>query len=670
MSTDEKQTEGQSEAEGPQDFNVEASLAEFTMDTDGNIIDSPSEPSTVIVVSEEDEPESDTSDPTPSASRPVTAEFDRTMAGDVLTSEDLDFALSGIQGDSVTFEEDEDSKPITRRSVSGETRVESPFNEGDPTAGSLDERIRQKLDEADSRPDEDPMIGMVLGNSFEVLQKIGEGGMGAVYRARQRGIEREVAIKVLLGDVARDKTLVRRFHLEALAISKLKHPNTIQIFDFGEEDGLLYIAMEFLEGTTLHSLLEFEEVLSVQRACRITRQMSQSLREAHSKGIIHRDLKPDNVFLTTVGEERDFVKVLDFGVAKLRESDKKGATVTKTGTIFGTPRYMSPEQAKGKPVDERADLYAIGIMLYEMVMGAVPFESDNHLGVLILHVQKAPPTFLEMRPDLVIPTAFEAVVFKLLAKSPEARYQTSEALIRDLERVDKGLEEIFRNVVRREEVLSHGYNVIESESTHHDTRLHSGAEIALPTVGPFSDSTLTVEQQSATAKGGSWFGYVLKFSVALAAGIAVFVSLLEPLPATFHGIPTLTTLDVGIQPEAQIPWSQVTIASDPAEAEVHQILADGTQAKVGKTPLSLRRHRGAPAETYVFTKVGYQRYQRSFDFTEDQAETVQLAAEKKPASPARRPAKRSSGKKSAKKPAAKAFTYEPGKVGNTKSSPY
>ena len=641
------------------------------MDTDGNIVASPSDPSEMIIMTEDDELDP-VGDAAPSdSSAPVTSELDRTMAGGSLTSEDLDLALSEIEGVEVTFDEGDDSQPVTRRSETSNTRVESHGGDDDTTAGSLDERIRKKLDEADNRPEEDPMIGLVLGNRFEVLQKIGEGGMGAVYRARQKGIEREVAIKVLLGDVARNKTLVRRFHLEALAISKLKHPNTIQIFDFGEEDGLLYIAMEFLEGTSLHSLLEFEEILSVQRACRITRQIAQSLREAHAKGIIHRDLKPDNVFLTSVGEESDFVKVLDFGVAKLKEGDKKGATVTKTGTIFGTPRYMSPEQAKGKPVDARADLYAMGIMLYEMVMGAVPFESDNHLGVLILHVQRAPAPFMEMRPDLVIPTQLEALVFKLLAKDPDERYQTAEALVRDLERVEKGLEEIFRNVVKREEVLSHGYAALEPESTRHDTRVGTDADIALKTVGPMSGDTLAVDQTSAVRKGGGWLGAILKLTVASAAAVAMFVSLLEPLPAAFQGIPALTTLDVGIQPAAQVPWSQVTIASDPAEAEVFQILPDGIVGKVGKTPISLRRHRGAPAETYAFEKAGYQRYQRSFDFTKDQVETVRLVAEKKPASATVKPRKKpatKSGKKPAKKP--EAFDYAPGKVGTTKSSPY
>ncbi len=500
MASDETQVDDPPDHPTTSDGEIDISVSGFVLDADGNVLASPAEPSDVIVVSDEEDPAPIEQSGGTRSAAPTTGEYDRTLAGGVLTSEDLDVALGELEGVEVTFKDSSDShkdssdsQPITRRSDVSSTRVDEPSSLDHTTAGSLDERIRQKLDEADNRPDEDPMLGMVLGNRFEVLAKIGEGGMGAVYRARQRGIEREVAIKVLLGDVARNKTLVRRFHLEALAISKLKHPNTIQIFDFGEEDGLLYIAMEFLEGTSLHSLLEFEELLSVQRACRITRQIAQSLREAHAKGIIHRDLKPDNVFLTSVGEESDFVKVLDFGVAKLKEGDKKGATVTKTGTIFGTPRYMSPEQAKGKPVDARADLYAMGIMLYEMVMGFVPFESDNHLGVLILHVQKAPAPFSEMRPDLVVPSNLEALVFKLLAKDPDDRYQTAEALIRDLEQVDKSLEDIFRNVVRRDDVLAHGYEAIEAETTRHETRVSTDNELGSDTVGPIRGETLSVD---------------------------------------------------------------------------------------------------------------------------------------------------------------------------------
>jgi len=608
----------------------------------------------------------------------VTVEFDQTMAGE-LSAEDVDLALSGLTESEISLEEDvplSSDEVVTRRSKQVDTKVETVVEQAD--GGSLEERVLQKLDEAENRPHEDPLIGMVLGDRFEVLQKIGEGGMGAVYKARQRGIEREVAVKVLLGDVARNKTLVRRFHLEALAISKLKHPNTIQIFDFGETpDGLLYIAMEFLEGTSLQSLLEFEEVLSVQRAVRIARQMAQSLREAHGKEIVHRDLKPDNVFLTSVGEESDFVKVLDFGVAKLREGDKKGATVTKTGTIFGTPRYMSPEQAKGKPVDARGDLYAIGIMLYEMVMGGVPFESDNHLGVLILHVQKAPPTFAEKRPDLVIPPQLESLVFKLLAKNPDDRYQTAEALIRSLERVDKGIDEMYRLVVRREEALGQGFDPVAAEPTHHDTRMDEHAEQALPTMGPFADVTVTVDTETPPPpKRIRWVSGSLKLLFAVAASLSGFVALLQPLPAGFHGIPALAILDVGVQPSAEVPWSQITIASDPAEADVVRVDKAGKETPVGKTPLSLRRHRGARPETYAFSKKGYKRYQRSFEFNADLVETVKLNPDKAAAPP--KGASRSRG--STKKPArgvkaapskgSKPFQYAPGKVGTTKSSPY
>jgi serine/threonine protein kinase len=656
------------------------------MDAEGHLIEEPADGGDVLAFSldEEEEEQAQAAASAPAKAGPVTAEFDHTLASGQITSDDLDVALSQLEGTSVVLEDDgaeeggsqEQDDTTARPSESGDTRVEGEDGAQTFNEGTLDERILRKMDEVDSRASSDPLIGMVLGDRFEVLEKIGEGGMGAVYKACQKGIEREVAIKVLLGDVARNPTLVRRFHLEALAISKLKHPNTIQIFDFGESDeGLLYIAMELLEGTTLHSLLEFEEVLSVARAIRITNQISRSLREAHSKGIIHRDLKPDNVFLTSVGEEGDFVKVLDFGVAKLRDDDKKGATVTKTGTIFGTPRYMSPEQAKGKPVDDRADLYAIGIMLYEMVMGSVPFESDNHLGVLILHVQRAPPTFQEMRPDLIVPSKLEAVVFRLLAKSPDDRYQTAEALIKDLERVEKDLEDVFRNVMRHDRALEQGFDLTSVEVTHHDTRLDSAADQALPTMGPFGDPTVRVGASEPSPKRSPLVGRLFGTAVTLAAAAAGFLAFLPPLPAAYHGIPALATLDVGVQPAAQIPWSQVTVASDPAEARVMRIDGNGKEVSAGITPLSMRRHRGAAPETYAFSKEGYKRYQRTFEFNADIQETVRLVPltpAKPAAKPASRPAAKSGTSGSKAKPATKAKStdYAPGKVGTTKSSPY
>ena len=218
-------------------------------------------------------------------------------------------------------------------SVSGETMVDDlgdisprspgtlPYGHDEDDQEDLGDKILRRMSEKEN---DDQIIGRVIADRFEVVSKIGEGGMGAVYRATQRGMDRQVAIKVLLRDLVRSDTVVKRFHLEALAISKLRHPHTIQIFDFGEtDDGLLYIAMEYLEGVSLHGRIADEEELSTYHALNIVLQVAESLREAHGKGIVHRDLKPDNVFLTSLGQDHNYVKVLDFGVG--HRSEVRGA---------------------------------------------------------------------------------------------------------------------------------------------------------------------------------------------------------------------------------------------------------------------------------------------------------------------------------------------------------
>jgi hypothetical protein len=210
----------------------------------------------------------------------------------------------------------------------------------------LDAKIRRRIAEADSVDRVDPLIGKEFGGRFTVTAKIGEGGMGAVYRARQKGMDRDVAVKVLLGDLAGNETVVKRFHLEALAVSKLRHPNTIQIFDFGEsDDGLLYIAMEFLEGKSLHQVLQEDRVLSARRAIKIAQQMAKSLREAHAKGIVHRDLKPDNIFLCTVGEALRTAKISQRrGPSSAPRSTcrrSKPARATSTRAQISTPSVSS-----------------------------------------------------------------------------------------------------------------------------------------------------------------------------------------------------------------------------------------------------------------------------------------------------------------------------------------
>ncbi len=304
--------------------------------------------------------------------------------------------------------------------------------ESQDTRDELGERIRAHLEKGDAK--KDPLIGQTVGGRFLVLKKIGSGGMGSVYRARQEGMDRDVAIKVLLGDLTQNETVLRRFTLEALAVSRLRHPNTIQIFDYGQTpDGNPYIAMEFLEGQTLHDLMRKERGLPVRRALRIMAQVAESLAEAHNKEIVHRDLKPENIFLVTVGDNPDFVKVLDFGVAKLRDHNSNQGTLTQAGSIFGTPRYMSPEQCSAQAVDARSDLYSLGIILYEMIAGKAPFDGDQALSLLLAHVNDPPPPLAGACEGQVVPAEVEELVQTLLEKLPGDRLQTAGAFAKRCE---------------------------------------------------------------------------------------------------------------------------------------------------------------------------------------------------------------------------------------------
>jgi serine/threonine protein kinase len=287
----------------------------------------------------------------------------------------------------------------------------------------------------------DRLLGSMLAGKYKILKKIGEGGMGSVYIANQEPIDRKVAVKVLLGKLAEDEISVRRFEQEARAISKMQHPNTVTIYDFGRTDDghdseRLYIVMEYLKGRTLTQVLRADHQLAGPRASRIVRQVCASLADAHGAGIIHRDLKPDNIFLTEVGGDRDWVKVLDFGVAKLADSESAG-TLTQTGMIFGTPKYMSPEQAEGRPLDYRADIYALGVILYELLTGRPPFVADTPVGLLLKHISESPPSFGQLRPDLQVDPRLEQIVMKALSKAPDDRFQMVGELAAELEAYER-----------------------------------------------------------------------------------------------------------------------------------------------------------------------------------------------------------------------------------------
>jgi len=279
----------------------------------------------------------------------------------------------------------------------------------------------------------DPLVGKTVADRFEVLRRIGVGGMGTVYRANQKGLDRDVALKILKEEVSWDPDTVTRFHREAKAMSLLVHPNTVRVFDFGQTpSGMLYLAMELLEGELLTQRLERIGAFEPEDACRVAQQILASLHEAHAKGIIHRDLKPDNIYLAEVeGHEERVVKVLDFGIAKVFEGDKAlDQLETQAGTVFGTPRYMSPEQAQGKKLDHRSDLYSVGVLLYQLLTGAPPFMDDDAVVVMAKHIREdvIPPR--RACPDRPIPASLDQLVSRTLEKTPERRYDSADEMIK------------------------------------------------------------------------------------------------------------------------------------------------------------------------------------------------------------------------------------------------
>ena len=286
--------------------------------------------------------------------------------------------------------------------------------------------------------DQPDLVGRVLDGRYRVEACLGRGGMGAVYRATQMGVtERTVAIKVILPQRAPDAATVARFRREAGAVARLTHPNSLRVFEFGEtSDGVAYLVTELLRGTSLADELTRVGAMPVERALRIANQVLASLSEAHGLGIIHRDLKPDNLFLTDVVGSSDFVKVIDFGVATAPDADPTGR-VTATGMAVGTPAYMAPEQAHGKIVGPAADLYAMAVILYEMVAGQRPFQGETPFDLMRAHVMDPPPP-LDV-PGVAIPTRLREVVGSCLEKDPAARPQGADVLRQELEAILRAL---------------------------------------------------------------------------------------------------------------------------------------------------------------------------------------------------------------------------------------
>jgi eukaryotic-like serine/threonine-protein kinase len=279
------------------------------------------------------------------------------------------------------------------------------------------------------------LTGQLIDGRYQIDYVLGVGSMGIVYGARHAAVGKLVAIKALRAHLASDAEAIQRFNAEATAATSIGNQHIVETFDFGRlPDGAAYMVMEYLEGRSLAELIEGWSPLPLERITKISVQIAEALNAAHLAGIVHRDLKPDNIFLCERENDADFVKILDFGIAKFGVSQ---ARLTQAGAVFGTPAYMSPEQALGKATDGRTDVYALGVMLYEMACGRVPFSGENAIVVLSMHANEEPEPLSKRKPD--VSPELEAIVNKCLSKDLEARYSSMAELAADLARLAAGM---------------------------------------------------------------------------------------------------------------------------------------------------------------------------------------------------------------------------------------
>jgi serine/threonine-protein kinase len=458
----------------------------------------------------------------------------------------------------------------------------------------------------------DALIGQVLDGRYQIEKILGEGGMGLVYKARHVTLGKPLAIKVLRAEVSKDQEIVQRFRQEAQSATAIGNHHIIDISDFGVlPDGSTYFVMEFLDGISLTRAIEPNQPLKSARTIHIAKQLCRALGAAHEIGIVHRDLKPDNIYLISRGGDKDFVKVLDFGIAKVGGQKSK---LTQVGQVFGTPHYMSPEQCAGTQVDKRTDIYALGVIMYEMTSSRVPFDADNLMGILTKHLYEEPVMPHELPPPVDVPPALEAVIMKCLAKKADLRYQTMQEVLADLELVEQGLTPtaVVEGVRRasntgmrtdtRKEVTARGsntgitvdvgsYEVPKSRSTG---VFIGGVLVALLLVGGaiFAFSGGKEEPVAVTPEPGTAATTTPTGQAATPTPPATPVEpVATPTPAADNKEP----------PPLPEPVVRVQISSTPVGAEVYK---DGSL--LGRTPFDIDRPgRGEPGVDLTLKLSGY-----------------------------------------------------------------
>jgi serine/threonine-protein kinase len=298
-----------------------------------------------------------------------------------------------------------------------------------PTAQThLANQATLAIDAVPTRIGADVAQGSLFADRYEVLGTVGRGGMGVVYRARDRKLDEVVALKVLRSEVLKeDPTLLDRFKQEIKLARRITHRNVLRTHDFGETSGTPYISMEYLEGVTLKDLLRSRGALPLGVGLRIAKQVCQGLEAAHQQGVVHRDIKPQNILILP---ETGDLKIMDFGIARVSEMQAGASGLTTAGTVMGTPDYIPPEQAQGNPADFRSDIYSLGVVLFEIFTGAMPFAGDTVMAVVLSHIQKPPPPPRSVNPK--VPPELEAIILRCLEKQPDQRYQSVGEILKDL----------------------------------------------------------------------------------------------------------------------------------------------------------------------------------------------------------------------------------------------
>ncbi|WP_437958043.1 serine/threonine-protein kinase [Sorangium sp. So ce119] len=437
----------------------------------------------------------------------------------------------------------------------------------------------------------DPLLGKVLNQKFKIHSLLATGGMGVIYRGEQIALERQVAIKVLTPTNSSnqiDPNFHKRFFLEASILARLQHPNIVTVFDYGRVENMeperYFMAMEFLEGETLFRRLRKAGRLSAPDAMGVARQIARGLREAHKHGVVHRDLKPSNVMLVPGEDTGELVKILDFGLVKVLADDSE--ELTQQGSFLGSPRFMSPEQISHGKVDLRTDVYSLGVIVYQMLCGKVPFEAQNSVQILIAHLQQPVPRMRERNPEADVPEVLEAFVMRCLSKEPDGRPANMEAFIR-------GLGECAQAMGLSPAFGSTGLVTMDSGGTGRmptpmpPVRVMTAipappSSSAAGAASPVDDASLGAASRPADAAPQGRKGIVLvAVGVLAVAGIGVAMSQMRPSEPAPVAAPQEKPPQVA-PPPPDVSSFVLMVESMPSGAEV---LEDGKP--LGNTPLQL-----------------------------------------------------------------------------------